>query len=288
MKKKTDEIQDSADGGGKRPSVLIVHDASSGDSCQVEAIQLVLDRYGGLDVLVDFNDIPSSRHKDPLLWYSVAMETADFVAILAPAAQTADTADADAENVSIYRHTFHLALELLANRIGRRAKIQKSGFLHELVVLEIPTGSATGSAGSILPDVCSSLTKFSIPDQFPKLIQHIHHHVNPEEIRRNKNSGCRWTDCFRIQSGSDYHSTLIESYQLIYNHLINQQRSVCNQGDGMHPIIKSGGTGEDSSLLDGTELAEEQEEDVKEEEKVKDLDRVFGSVILSVRDLKRI
>jgi hypothetical protein len=54
----------------QRKTVLLAHDSTASDYNWIAALKLFLEKRGGFEVLVDFVEIPRSRHKDPLLWYT--------------------------------------------------------------------------------------------------------------------------------------------------------------------------------------------------------------------------
>lgn len=238
----------------RRQTILLVHDPAASDYCWVESVQMFLQRWGSFDVWLDFIDIPQSPHKDPLIWYSEAMEAADVVAVIAP---TADTRPFLEQRSAIYHHTFDLALELVATRISRRLKLQEQGFMKRLVVLE--------TCNSLIPDICSSFVRFRVPEQLHKLIRYIANNNGTAADSRKS-----LPDCLLACCEEDSDSSAIDSFHLIHQHLGQRNKSVQVRDYQAKHVSES------SSLL-----AENEDRDRRRQQ----LDREFGSAIISVNAL---
>lgn len=254
--------------GLHRPTVLLVHDPATSDYCWVEAVQIFLQRWGAFDVWLDFIEIPLSPHKDPLIWYSEAMDSADVVAFIAP---SADTSTLSEHRPTIYHHTFQLALELLATRISHRLKQQERGFMKRFVVLE--------TNKSVIPDVCSSFIRFHVPEQLPKLIRYITNNSgtsNDGGISKKKRN---LIACLLERGDKDNKSTVMESFRLIYEHL--RQRNKSTKNIQIRDALVQDGKNETeySCLLENGKANEDRDQ------RRQQLDREFGPDIVSVTAL---
>ena len=154
----------------------------------------------GYQVWLDSVEIPKSQHKDPLIWYSNAVQEADIVAVVsAPSPPTATA-------TSIYTGTYELALELMASRIASRLKSTKErDVLKHFLVLQSSSGA---KRDEFIPELCSSFERFLIPDQTFDLV----HFIDGEQA-----SNRLFTSCLQDQLNKDTRHFSTESFHLIYN-----------------------------------------------------------------------
>lgn len=272
-------------------TILLVHDSTTSDYSWIEAVKLFLEKWGGFQVLVDFIEIPRSRHKDPLLWYTESMETADSVAVVAPSScRQLPVAAADDGVVSIstdqrsaiYHQTFDLALELLAMRISRRLKLKERDVLEQFVVLLPATDE---NAISSIPDVCTSFSRFLVPEEFTNLISYIAGEDDDDSSATTSRAGANnrsftFADC--LVGRRDKESTLMDSFRMMHEHLRQRNKSPAHVrpsaetiDDAQHVELQV----ESCSLL----CTQNEEED--RERKRQQLDREFGSGIVSLANL---
>ncbi|XP_046640113.1 uncharacterized protein LOC124321250 [Daphnia pulicaria] len=248
----------------RRKTVLLAHDSTASDYSWIEALKLFLEKWGGFEVLVDFVEIPRSRHKDPLLWYTESMETADWVAVVAPPPPATD------QRSPIYRHTFDLALELLAMRISRRLKLKERDVLQQFVVVQPEGGS--------VPDVCSSFSRFRVPQEFANLISY----MDQQEMDGQHVGGpaanhpAHFVDCLRPRS-RDNESKLMDSFRMIHQHLVQRNQSLAAMAVRPPTVDDAQHVEEERSSL----LNSEDDRERKRQE----LDRQFGPAIVRLADL---
>lgn len=254
----------------RRRTVLLAHDSTASDYSWIEALKLFLEKWGGFEVLVDFVEIPRSRHKDPLLWYTESMETADWVAVVAPPPPVATTATD--QRSPIYRHTFDLALELLAMRISRRLKLKERDVLQQFVVVQPEGGS--------IPDVCSSFSRFRVPQEFANLISYMdQQEMDGQHVggpAANHRSSAHFTDCLRPRS-RDKESKLMDSFRMIHQHLVQRNQSLAAMA--VRPP-----TVDDAQHVEEERFSLLNSEDDRERKR-QELDRQFGPAIVRLSDL---
>ena len=238
-----------------------MHDPTANDNSWVEAVQIFLRRLGAFEVWVDFSEIPKSFHKDPLIWYSEAMEMADMVVVLAPMAGSTTLLE---QRSTIYHHTFELALELVATRISKRLKLKERNVLQHFVVLE--------TEHCIVPDLCSSFVRFRAPDQLPKFVRYL------SRTGRDKNQNCAGVaECFLTRCNSYNDSAMVESFRAIYENLQRRSHSSDAGSEDVVTVEYPSRTAEHFSLLD--------KEDKVHDQRRQQLDREFGPAIVSVSAL---
>lgn len=248
-----------------------MYDPAASDYHFVEALQIFLQRWGGFDVLLDFIEIPRSPHKDPLIWYSEAMETADVVAVLAPPAD--GSVVSLNQRPAIYHHTFDLALELVSTRISRRLNLKERGVLQRFAVLQADE--------SAVPEVCSSFARFVVPGQLPKFIRYVGRSQDRRDSDDSSNPKRQQGLADRLieRCSEEGESTVMDSFHMIYEHLRERNKSpdVHQARDSIVDDAKH--VSERLSLL-GSETENEERDQRREQ-----LDREFGTAIPSVTAL---
>lgn len=264
----------------RRKTILLVHDSTTSDYSWIEAMKIFLEKWGGFKVFVDFIEIPRSRHKDPLLWYTESMETADSVAVVSPPSLPVGGASISTDQRSaIYHHTFDLALELLAMRISRRLKLKERDVLQQFVVLQ------TGESSAI-PDVCSSFTRFLVPEEFSNLISYIGEdgHDSGAAAAAN-NRSFTFADCLvqRWIRRGDKESTLMDSFRMIHQHLRQRNNSSLEEAAAAAHVRPTAVDDAQHVAECSSLLSTQNEED--RERKRQQLDREFGSGIVSLANL---
>lgn len=245
----------------QRKTILLVHDSATSDCCWIEAVRMFLQNWGGFDVLVDFIEIPQSQHKDPLIWYSEAMETVDAVAVVSPPADALSLLD---QRPAIYHHTFDLALELVAMRISRRLKLKQRKVLQHFVVLE--------TSGSSVPDACSSFARFRVPAELPNLISYV-----VRDSDENNSLKAFLADCLPERCTRSKESAAIDSFHMFYQHVQQSSKSPDGQVRDSSIVDDANHVAEHSALLETTN----EDRDRRREQ----LDREFGSGIASLTTL---
>lgn len=273
-------------------TILLVHDSTTSDYSWIEAVKLFLEKWGGFQVLVDFIEIPRSRHKDPLLWYTESMETADSVAVVAPSScRQLPVAAADDGVVSIstdqrsaiYHQTFDLALELLAMRISRRLKLKERDVLEQFVVLLPATDE---NAISSIPDVCTSFSRFLVPEEFTNLISYIAGEDDDDSSATTSRAGANnrsftFADC--LVGRRDKESTLMDSFRMMHEHLRQRNKSPAAH---VRPSAEAIDDAQHVELqVESCSLLSTQNEEEDRERKRQQLDREFGSGIVSLANL---
>lgn len=213
----------------------------------VEAVRIFLTSLGGLEVWLDRIDIPRRADQDPLTWYSIAMEQADIVAVLAGPKDEGRTQP-------IYHLTFHLAMELLAARIRQDLTLKKTGsILQQFIVLETDENPASA------PELCSSFPRFRIPDEADHLIRTFLQQPSP--------SASILRACLACQPGA-----ADSSFRLIYEE--QKKKLDLHPAESSLPAMDSGHVG----------LGKE-DEGVLEEDRRKRFEAQFDSVIVSISSL---
>ena len=189
-----------------RVKMLLVYDPMKTDPNWLQALRIFLEKLAGYQVWLDSIEIPKSLHKDPLVWYSTAVDQADIVAVVVSPAPPHITP-------CIYTGTYQLALELISSQIASRCK-STATVLKRFVVVE---SSATTTAAASVPSMCTSFKRFRFPIEAVELIRY----VDGERSSRRL-----FIDCLFDHQPLTKDTRLFptQSFELIYSQLLLQQQ----------------------------------------------------------------
>lgn len=228
-------------------TILLIYDPAVSDVQWVEAVRVFLSQWSGLQVLLDFIDIPQSGvGQDPFAWYSAAIDVVDIVAIVAGCPYDPSL---HVDRDSIYHLTFDLAMELIAARVGRRLQNKEQDVLQHFVVLD------EGPVIHPLPAICSSFSRFRLPDQVDELL------------------------CFVYGRPRGRRALHGESIKMIYEKIRLRDHSVSRAT----PTQDAEHVAETRSLL----LQDDDSDEIYRSERRQQLDRDFGNMVASVSSVCR-
>ena len=155
-------------------TVLLVHDPIRTDSRYVGEVREILTN-AGLNILLDVQDIPRTKHFDPFQWYNDAFERADLVAIFAHSPHPLKAIDEPTKQ-SIYKRNYDLALQLLVSHTSRQSNLPSdrnpsgSFLLSPLDCCVVFQPHAAGQDD--IPQCCSGFRRFAVPREVSLFVEY--------------------------------------------------------------------------------------------------------------------
>jgi hypothetical protein len=182
----------------RRSTILLLHQPLHRVHVHiVMSLAQFLEQYCNIDVLLDINDIPKTKNKDPVFWYNSAISSADFVAVIA-------SPPCGDEHDAIYKDLHTVGLNFM------KELLRSKSYRAKMFTIMLPYCDETG-----IPVLARHLQRFLLMKDIDIMVSLIH---------GNKNC------CIRRALLSKIHKDL-KTHGIYLNNYIAEMNIVTQSGD---------------------------------------------------------